>query len=349
MQKGAVMFKIGDLAKLCNVTIKAIRFYEKKQLLYPVNIDKWTGYRYYDENSAKRLCEILYLKNLGFTLNEIKNLDEKSIIQKTQSLKNEILLLNKKIKKLNSLCNNFEGGFKMDLFTNDVEALGKWKRICVVNTKDEFLSGKYKDQKDLFKYFQNIYFLENGQGYWCFEKWTKGKLYLYNNQVFDYVIEGDLMFVNINDKYTGSCDAVAVYQKVDNKKYTQEELQIYKDKVDYIFKNDEQVLGIWNCIDFCQLEKQFVPSQDKSKFDLVFKQLIVCENGKIIVEYRDDEILSNKLTWTNGAIIDKNSKKVMNYSIKIIDGNTYLFMQWKSGDYTYSGNIFGQYVFKKVA
>lgn len=37
-------FLIGDLAKICDVNVKTIRFYEEKELLFLAYTDKWIGY-----------------------------------------------------------------------------------------------------------------------------------------------------------------------------------------------------------------------------------------------------------------------------------------------------------------
>ena len=65
------MLKIGEFAKLFDVSIKTIRFYEEKNLLKPTYIDEFSGYRYYDENNIEVMKNILYLKDLGFSLEEI--------------------------------------------------------------------------------------------------------------------------------------------------------------------------------------------------------------------------------------------------------------------------------------
>ena len=40
--------KIKEFSLLCQVTVKALRHYEKLGLLRPAEVDEWTGYRYYD-------------------------------------------------------------------------------------------------------------------------------------------------------------------------------------------------------------------------------------------------------------------------------------------------------------
>ena len=39
----------------------------------PAYIDKFSGYRYYVNNNIETMKKILYLKDLGFSLDEIKN------------------------------------------------------------------------------------------------------------------------------------------------------------------------------------------------------------------------------------------------------------------------------------
>lgn len=68
------MKQIGEFAKDNHVTIKALHHYEKLGLITPTKVDDFTGYRYYDENQSNQLKIIAYLKSLGFSLSEIKNL-----------------------------------------------------------------------------------------------------------------------------------------------------------------------------------------------------------------------------------------------------------------------------------
>ncbi|MBR1987818.1 MAG: MerR family transcriptional regulator [Clostridia bacterium] len=97
------MLKIGDLSKLVDVSVKTIRFYEEEGLIRPIEVDRWTGYRYYDDSSVERISQIVYLKSLGFTLKEIANLSEQSIIEKTKEIQNKIITLNDSVRALNSL------------------------------------------------------------------------------------------------------------------------------------------------------------------------------------------------------------------------------------------------------
>lgn len=59
---------IGELARECDVTLRALRFYEGKGLLAPTR-DGST--RLYDRRDVRRLKYVLHLKRIGFSLVEI--------------------------------------------------------------------------------------------------------------------------------------------------------------------------------------------------------------------------------------------------------------------------------------
>ena len=83
------MLKIGDFSRMSKVTVKAIRYYEKEGLLTPNYVDENNGYRYYETSQLIEISRIIYLKQIGLTIAEIKQ-----IIIKHESL--ESLLKTKK-------------------------------------------------------------------------------------------------------------------------------------------------------------------------------------------------------------------------------------------------------------
>jgi len=70
------MIRIGDFSKLSRVSVKTLRFYDEMGLLKPVEVDRFSGYRYYEFDQLPRLYRILALKDLGFSLEEIGHLLE---------------------------------------------------------------------------------------------------------------------------------------------------------------------------------------------------------------------------------------------------------------------------------
>lgn len=81
-----VYYKIGLFSKINRVTIKALRHYDEIGLLTPAYIEKATGYRYYTSEQLPILHQILALREMGFTLDEIKQVQggvpEKELLQK---------------------------------------------------------------------------------------------------------------------------------------------------------------------------------------------------------------------------------------------------------------------------
>ncbi len=66
------MIRIGDFARLGQVSIVTLRHYDDIGLLKPVKVDNFTGYRYYSVSQLPRLNRILALKDLGFSLEQIE-------------------------------------------------------------------------------------------------------------------------------------------------------------------------------------------------------------------------------------------------------------------------------------
>lgn len=72
--KGCHRLKIGEFAVQNNVTAKMLRHYDEIGLLKPSAIDAETGYRSYESGQSHLLNWIVILKNLNFSLTEIKEL-----------------------------------------------------------------------------------------------------------------------------------------------------------------------------------------------------------------------------------------------------------------------------------
>jgi DNA-binding transcriptional MerR regulator len=73
MPPDARALKIGDVAKLAELSIDAVRFYEREGLLGRVKRSP-TGQRLYDGESVRRLAFVRRATALGFSLAEVKSL-----------------------------------------------------------------------------------------------------------------------------------------------------------------------------------------------------------------------------------------------------------------------------------
>ncbi|MCI2057691.1 MAG: MerR family transcriptional regulator [Oscillibacter sp.] len=65
-------YTIGQMAKLCNITAKQLRFYDERSLIKPAFRDDRSGYRYYESWQIEEILLLIELKNLNFSLSQIK-------------------------------------------------------------------------------------------------------------------------------------------------------------------------------------------------------------------------------------------------------------------------------------
>ncbi|MGE8203622.1 MerR family transcriptional regulator [Heyndrickxia sp. NPDC080065] len=68
------MFKISEFSKLSQVSVKTLRYYDQLNLLNPAHTDKFTGYRYYSADQMFQIHRILAFKELGFSLDQIRQM-----------------------------------------------------------------------------------------------------------------------------------------------------------------------------------------------------------------------------------------------------------------------------------
>lgn len=101
------LYRIGMFAQMNKMTIKTLRHYDDIGLLRPAYIDESNGYRYYTSAQLPRLHQILSLKEIGFSLEEIKKVldgasEEKLLMKKKSDLILEMAELGKKIASIES-------------------------------------------------------------------------------------------------------------------------------------------------------------------------------------------------------------------------------------------------------
>ncbi len=112
------MYKIGELSKLCSIPVKTLRYYDSVGLLTPDKIDKFTGYRYYSASKLSDCYRIIALKELGFSLDGIREQltasDDQKIVgildAKLAELNALITSTEKQLKKIESMKNSIAEG-----------------------------------------------------------------------------------------------------------------------------------------------------------------------------------------------------------------------------------------------
>ena len=157
------MYRIGEFSHLCETTIKTLRHYDKINLLKPIKVDKYTGYRYYNEEQIKILNKIKNLQYAGFSLQEIK----KIINENNQEKLNEQIekIQEENSKKINILqkIKTIMKKEKVELITNpSFLMVGKITTIKNREQINKIINNINKKNPELQKYNQVIEIYEKG-------------------------------------------------------------------------------------------------------------------------------------------------------------------------------------------
>ena len=67
-------YQIKEFAKLTGVSVRTLHYYDEIKLLEPAFVDEQNGYRFYDEKSLERMQEILFYRELDFSLKSISKI-----------------------------------------------------------------------------------------------------------------------------------------------------------------------------------------------------------------------------------------------------------------------------------
>lgn len=82
-----MLYRIGDFSQKTHIPVKTLRYYDEINLFKPSYTERFSGYRYYEINQIKDIKLICKLKEIGLSLEEIKQF---------QKSKDVSIILNKK-------------------------------------------------------------------------------------------------------------------------------------------------------------------------------------------------------------------------------------------------------------
>ena len=71
-------YTTGEMAKLCNVSVRTVQFYDTKGILHPSDLTEG-GRRIYNDDDLRKFRLICMLKAIGLSLNAIKNVLESEL------------------------------------------------------------------------------------------------------------------------------------------------------------------------------------------------------------------------------------------------------------------------------
>lgn len=143
----AVLLKIGEVADFFQISVKAVRIYEKKGIITPAYIDPESGYRYYTPDQLHQLAALLELKALGFSLDEIKDVMVgesskealyKAMQEKLRNWENLVIMAQSKMDAIESISERLVGSKEAEKLRELTEEERAWllvKLVCVENVQ----------------------------------------------------------------------------------------------------------------------------------------------------------------------------------------------------------------------
>src|SRR5271167_4143753 len=112
-------YTVKKLSEISGVTIRTLHFYEEAGLLRPAYYGS-NGYRYYEEKQLLQLQQILFFKELGFSLKQIQKVVGRSdfdqlaaLYSHRQSLRREWEKIGVLVKTVDNTIKHLEGKKKM--------------------------------------------------------------------------------------------------------------------------------------------------------------------------------------------------------------------------------------------
>ena len=148
--------QIKEFAELVGVSVRTLHYYDEIGLLVPACVDRCTGYRYYDESSILRMQEILFYRELDFSLKSIKEILSSPNYETKKALKEQKKLLTLKKERLERLISAIDDAMKgeniMKAFDNSefesykTEAKEKWGKTDAYKEHTEKTKSYSKDK-----------------------------------------------------------------------------------------------------------------------------------------------------------------------------------------------------------
>lgn len=142
------MYKIGEFSKITNLSVKALRYYDEENILKPSYRCEENSYRFYDDSEFKKAELIVMLRELKFSISEIKDViaiyQDKADI--SYILEEKKYMIKKKIMEEKALLKKINLYIKPNLLEDDIVNYKiEIKDIPAVKVACIRYKGKYSD------------------------------------------------------------------------------------------------------------------------------------------------------------------------------------------------------------
>lgn len=153
---------IKEFADFAGVSVRTLHYYDEINLLKPAAVDKANGYRYYNRENAERMFEIMFLRELDFSLSSIKDILSSPDYNKKEAFRKQKKLLTIKKQRLERLIDALDkaekGEFDMTSLSNneyetakssyEKEVKEKWGNTDAYKQSLEKTAGYTKEKQD---------------------------------------------------------------------------------------------------------------------------------------------------------------------------------------------------------
>ena len=246
------MYKIGEFSALAKTTVKTLRYYEKEKILLPSYVDV-NGYRYYDSSKLLELSKVISLRQIGFSIEEIKEIMQgndfnASLNRKKQDLQKALNEYNVKLAKINYLLGDEK--MKYEVVVKQLPKVVVYYKEGVLEDFSKLTEFILQSAQECFALNPNIKCIEPD---YCFSEYLDGEYrdknikYRYSQAVTEEGKSNDV----IKFKKLDAVSSVCIYHKGSYSSIG----QAYAFVLEYIKKNGYEIIdhpreryidGVWN-------------------------------------------------------------------------------------------------------
>ncbi|MBE6659344.1 MAG: MerR family transcriptional regulator [Ruminococcaceae bacterium] len=366
------MLKINEFAKLCGVTVHTLRYYDKCNILCPRETDPSSGYRYYHPEQKKDVETILTLKDLGFSLEDIRTYMNESIQvrrvmigRKKREIEHHIHYEKDQIRTIHALCGQDILALSKETlqnvksqFEDDPDVIGRWD-YCGYLPPDAEFTGEENLLQDNYS-IPVLFFLPGGEEVW-FYFWSRGVFYHTHDstnllipnpyEIFEYNGETYLRLFWMTEAITvpDAKETIRIYRKTDSRRYDKIETRLFHDKTDLPFVPDPRLVGTWDVYTFVYKPENFDPRrQPSTRMRGMFDRIRCTEDGALFMRMRSSVgHVEMEHHYTNGYFLNDYDHFAEHYEYREHKGTDYLISEYKTGNYSYGGTVDIYCVFRR--
>src|SRR6185369_9414093 len=142
--KKTMAYSVKQVAAMSGVSVRTLHFYDETALLKPAYLNA-KGYRFYEEQQLLILQQILFYRELGFELKQIKRILGQAKFQKAAALRSHRKVLERNVTRTRTLIETIDKTIKHLKGTKKMKSEELFSGFRVAAGKDRFNQGFNQD------------------------------------------------------------------------------------------------------------------------------------------------------------------------------------------------------------